>query len=238
MFSKDRWAETLQLFYDRTHVQLMTVKQSARNVLRKEQVLEIFKRKMCDIVGRADWKSLHSQPDASKVGKEFGVTAKAVRDIWTGRTWYRETLHLDPARPDARERLSKHVGRPKGSKDKKPRRQKESGIIGNVPISPPQITIDPTAQSIRRIVTVRDSLNGGSIATMQDGSDLGTATSVSFLDTSGILGLDALMSENYINYACAEFLDPFHDDWPFWTSKNEVDTVTPSFQVESTISQH
>ncbi len=60
----------------------MTAKQSARNVLTKEQMLDIFTRKICDV----DGKGLRSQPDANKVGRDFGVTPKAARDIWTGRT--------------------------------------------------------------------------------------------------------------------------------------------------------
>ena len=218
---------------------MVAFKHSARNVLRIGQVLEIFKRKMCDDVRSADGKTQHSLPDANKVGKEFGVSAKAVRDIWTSRTWYRETLPLDPARPDAQERLSKQVGRPKGSKDRKPRRQRETAIIANTPISLPQITVEPTTQFMQRIVTVRDSSKAGITGNMKDGSDQSMIASRSFLDASIFSGLDVSMPGNSKHFGCVEFSDPFHDDWPYWTSKNDVDTITntTSFQDESTIAQ-
>ena len=35
---------------------------------------------------------------ATSVGKMFNVNEKTIRDIWKGRTWEQETLHLDTAR--------------------------------------------------------------------------------------------------------------------------------------------
>ena len=58
-----------------------------------------------------------SASTATKVAVIYGVSEKAVRDIWTGRTWSRETWHLDTSRPL---RL-KTPGRPKGCRDTKPR---------------------------------------------------------------------------------------------------------------------
>ena len=61
---------------------------------------------------------------AVSVSRKYGVTEKAIRDIWTGRTWLKETgklgttvsLHL------------KKIGRPLGRKDAKPRKQRFSRI--------------------------------------------------------------------------------------------------------------
>ena len=55
---------------------------------------------------------------AAEVSKGYGVSEKAVRDIWTGRTWSRVTCHLDTSRPAH----FKTLGRPIGSKDTKPRK--------------------------------------------------------------------------------------------------------------------
>ena len=33
------------------------------------------------------------------VARSYGVSEKAVRDIWKGRTWLRETTRIDPGRP-------------------------------------------------------------------------------------------------------------------------------------------
>ena len=55
---------------------------------------------------------------AASVSKKYGVSEKAVRDIWTGRTWSKETWHLDTSRS----RPLKKMGRPVGRKDAKPRK--------------------------------------------------------------------------------------------------------------------
>ena len=59
-----------------------------------------------------------SNHGASKVCLSYGVSEKAVRDIWTGRTWAKETRHLGTSR-----RLEiRKMGRPTGCKDKQPRK--------------------------------------------------------------------------------------------------------------------
>ena len=57
---------------------------------------------------------------ATRLAKMYGVSEKAIRDIWTARTWARETWHLEPSR----DVVLKQAGRPKGSTDSKPRRTK------------------------------------------------------------------------------------------------------------------
>ena len=82
-----------------------------RNKPTKEQAVDIFRM-------RPDLKFLDA---AASVGRKFGVSEKTIRDIWSGRTWYKETLALDPCRPDARDRLRRKIGRPRGTKDSQPR---------------------------------------------------------------------------------------------------------------------
>ena len=62
---------------------------------------------------------------ASAVGELYGVSSKTVRDIWMGRTWYRETFFLEPNRADATEKFMRRIGRPKGAKDKASRKLKD-----------------------------------------------------------------------------------------------------------------
>ena len=57
---------------------------------------------------------------ATVVGKTYGVSEKAVRDIWSGRTWAKETWHLNPSRT----LVVKQTGRPKGSRDSRPRQKR------------------------------------------------------------------------------------------------------------------
>ena len=54
---------------------------------------------------------------ATSLGRAYTVSEKAVRDIWKGRTWAKETWHLDMNRP----LHIKKIGRPAGRKDSKPR---------------------------------------------------------------------------------------------------------------------
>ena len=79
--------------------------------LTEDRVLEIFKLK-------------DSSKSASLLGALHGVSEKTVRDIWTGRTWSMETQHLDTSRPI----VIKIAGRPKGSMDSKPRKQKGQSV--------------------------------------------------------------------------------------------------------------
>ena len=57
---------------------------------------------------------------ATKVADSYSVSEKAIRDIWTGRTWSTETHHLGTARTV----VQKQVGRPKGCRDQKPRKKR------------------------------------------------------------------------------------------------------------------
>jgi hypothetical protein len=50
---------------------------------------------------------------AAAVGISFGVSEKAIRDIWRGRTWVRETMHLDPASYATTVQMLRLPGRPK-----------------------------------------------------------------------------------------------------------------------------
>ena len=66
---------------------------------------------------------------AATLAKFYGVSPKTIRDIWIGRTWYRETYFLDASKPASSERLQKKPGRPLGAKDIKPRTKRHSSHI-------------------------------------------------------------------------------------------------------------
>ena len=74
------------------------------------------------------FQSKSSASSAVNLARVYGVSEKAVRDIWKGRTWSKETWHLDTSRPFQ----LKLTGRPKGCKDKKPRKKKEATICCEV----------------------------------------------------------------------------------------------------------
>ena len=79
-----------------------------RTVLTKADVIAIFQIKA-------------TLPSTTKVAKCYGVSEKTIRDVWTRRTWAAETWHLDPSSTlDMRQ-----PGRPLGSRDSKPRKQRQ-----------------------------------------------------------------------------------------------------------------
>ena len=75
--------------------------------LTQDQAIDIFNMKSSALT-------------AVKIAVSYGVSEKAVRDIWTGRTWSRETCHLDITRTV----VPKKVGRPIGRRDQKPRKKR------------------------------------------------------------------------------------------------------------------
>ena len=57
---------------------------------------------------------------ATTIARKYSVSEKAIRDIWTSRTWSKETWHLDPSRVVQ----AKQTGRPKGRADSRPRQKR------------------------------------------------------------------------------------------------------------------
>ena len=94
----------------------LAINSKPRAILTSEKAVEIFSRSL-----PSTGSSSAEKPHATSVAREYGISEKTVRDIWTGRTWSNETLHLDPQRP-ARE--AKPTGRPRGKKDTAPRKRK------------------------------------------------------------------------------------------------------------------
>ena len=65
---------------------------------------------------------------ATKVAHMYGVSEKAIRDIWTARTWATETWHLEPSR----ELVLRQAGRPKGRTNSKPRRTTCKNVVNRL----------------------------------------------------------------------------------------------------------
>jgi hypothetical protein len=89
---------------------------SRRAILTKQQAREIFGYKN----GQG---SESSHATSTFLSKKFNISSKAIRDIWTGRSWLDATFdmwNIDDRPP------RKVVGRPKGRKDTKPRKCKSA----------------------------------------------------------------------------------------------------------------
>mmetsp|Transcript_13597 Transcript_13597/g.37632 ORF Transcript_13597/g.37632 Transcript_13597/m.37632 type:complete len:230 (-) Transcript_13597:56-745(-) len=87
---------------------------SKRCVLTKKDAVEIFLLKDED----------NSHAASVVIAAKYNVSPKAIRDIWSGRSWLKATEKLWN-----KSDLPKHnpVGRPKGKKDSKPRQLKPCG---------------------------------------------------------------------------------------------------------------
>ena len=204
-----------------------------RTVLSKSEVIEIFKLKHTQGIFGLERNAVSSQ----FVGKMFHVSSKTVRDIWVGRTWYRTTYPLDPTREDFRERFSRQPGRPKGSKDSRPRSRKpqtihsssvsESNFDSNLPgqvlcslldesscVNPDQIP--PSS------IDIEASPCEGKVIDASDDSTSSEKANSPF----GLMD-DVVVDMHWTHRSpstpefldCAElcqFVDPFHDDWQHW----------------------
>ena len=118
-----------------------------RAALTAQQVREIFHSRIPPngLLGSSARFSVSSR--SVEVSRRFGVSPKAVRDIWNRRTWSRVTSTMqmisdaEAAQQEERcyavqetqktigcESHLKKVGRPRGSKDSKPRRRRLNGV--------------------------------------------------------------------------------------------------------------
>ena len=66
----------------------------------------------------AIFKMKSSSKMATEIAAAYGLNEKTVRDIWKGRTWAKETFHLDATRS----LQIKKKDRPAGCKDSRPRK--------------------------------------------------------------------------------------------------------------------
>ena len=174
---------------------------------------------------------------ALTVASKYGVSAKVVRDIWNARTWYRETLALQPLRADVYERSAKAFGRPKGAKDRKPRKRLNIKFIQFNSANKQNATPCDSSAMQAKAATKR-SINKKISAVQTSGTipksnptqhkqfgstsicreiQLQTLSNhASQIDMSNVLSLGA-GGEQGSGYSAAEdFGDPFHDDWPHW----------------------
>ena len=86
------------------------------------------------------YKLKNTAASAMSVARVFNVGEKTVRDVWKGRTWAKETWHLDTARP----LTLKRAGRPAGSKDLKPRKKRR--VAYSLPTSESEPGVPDTLQ--------------------------------------------------------------------------------------------
>ena len=121
-----------------------------RAILTSRQAMDIFRLSL-PAAGR---------PTATAVAREYGVSEKAVRDIWTARTWADDTSLLDPRRPP---RPFRPTGRPLGRLDAGPRRGRE-GVRAAKPRRPAKTEPGPAGDVVLGAGPDVPRLPGGSAA--------------------------------------------------------------------------
>lgn len=170
-----------------------------RAILTDEQAQTIYRHKP-GTASKRGVKVGTFQDRAAALAKMYGISVKTVRDIWIGRTWYRATYHLDTSRAPTIDRLLKKSGRPKGSKDSKPR--------------------------VRKVNFQNAESSDVDVIKLEKPETNNYQAEFSKLDPFSIpLSAD----DTFCEVRSEQFEDPFHDDWAFWTKKAELeaDSISP-----------
>ncbi len=197
-----------------------------RSILTKEHAQIIFKLKpSCSISEKGNVQAL---------ANTYGVSAKTVRDIWIGRTWYKVTYELDKGKPIASERLLKKPGRPKGSKDFKPRSKKM------LQTEPESREHQYTQFTVHRPVLTAVSSANNAIASLgrkkSENTELLLSNKSETLNSppQESLAVDVCSRTNSPRQphvdglgAVPEFKDPVHDDWRFGRSSSGIQGSVP-----------
>lgn len=187
-------------------------------VLTAIQAREIFIKRPKDFSQRSDLEI--------RLAETYQVSIKTINDIWEGRTWYKETFDLDAEKPISYERLSKRKGRPKGSKDLKPRKAKVLVDISSFqpdhnPQTKPVMNHKQSKREARSLHILETAASGTVERTAQKpraavGTDFSAATPMT----------NSQAKENPTRQSRAPdelqaIDDPFHDDWPHWSRASQ-----------------
>jgi hypothetical protein len=183
-----------------------------RAILTEDQAVQIFTLNMAHKVNM-DGQSI----SATAIANTFGVSEKAVRDIWKGRTWQRETMHLNS---DCKQRscILKMPGRPKGSK--------------SLQHSDSRHTITPGIQI--KMMKLKGTQNHAMSTGVSKSEAKRETPSPTTAPTGSFIIEDSLSSQVLLlSFSSPNPLlcfpeaeqplpghsredDPFHDDWPHW----------------------
>ncbi len=204
-----------------------------RAILTDDQARAIFKCKPSSIS--------NDRCKVALLAKMYGVSAKTVRDIWVGRTWYWATYSLDLTKPISTERLQRKLGRPRGAKDSKPRSRKLHPDSEEIEKSAPAVCRSSAIKKDQKCLTVKTGAShGGCLASSSSivrwpipsddkGFALSSADIISSNPPTVALAAKAVPAsaqtwhEALIHDSTStEFVDPFHNDWPFWPKEKDT----------------
>ena len=212
-----------------------------RAVLSSDQAVDIFKVHLSN----QSLKYKNDKKSSTQVASAYGVSEKTVRDIWSGRTWFHELIHLDPARAATVSARLRPPGRPRikqmieesssgysSTNAMEGVRTKPGSQMAECPQfqNPPMLMIDTAVASFA-------SANGNTaFASQLINQDAGvfetSPSAIPSLDDHRLLACTVIGAECF---AAAEVAplpvssstdDPFHDDWDYWLAKGgDVDSA-------------
>ena len=109
--------------------------QKQRAILTEQQAVDIFRI-------LADGSVPLMVSSATFVANQYGINERTVRDIWKQRTWFHATCFLAQGSTSI---VKKRMGRPIGSKDTRPRKQKLARtIVSTDSIHSPTLACSPS----------------------------------------------------------------------------------------------
>ena len=205
----------------------------ARAILTAEQAVKIYEIKLANHTAT---KSQILSP--GKVARAFGVSEKAVRDIWNGRTWLRETTRLSTPGFGMEERRSL-TGLPhcpelrSASKDlcsddcMLHRTTMEFNAGPN--LTPEHISVQTSTAAGQNVHGWWDAVKTTDIAdgncSPSHSAPFATKTTtgpVAAIQYQCCSGRSLLADEVTPLPVSSREDDPFHDDWRYWSAKGSV----------------
>ena len=209
-----------------------------RAILTAEQAIKIFEIKLSN-------QTATKIQSSTNVARAFGVSEKTVRDIWKGRTWLREIMHLDPARAAMATQL-RPPGRPRqkfqpsgegatrsNSGCGQPSRNNPAARrVLSLTETPASITSAPTHSGFMFMdilklgiaqATEADTVDSyhHSLALSTDCKVHGLDFGGDFVQAFGNTTLLLSVMEAPPLPASSRADDPFHDDWRYWPKKED-----------------
>ena len=208
-----------------------------RAILTAEQAIKIFKIKLSN---QTATKSQILSP--CNVARLFGVSEKAVRDIWKGRTWLRETMHLDPARivmaarlrPPGRPRLNLQVANASTELPSMDQVLQRADGYRHPGKNVEQISRSPspgtavlmsisTLSKPEDVLEFRDNMQTTSLSKDLCSDD---AATIDLFDFSSLRSW-SVEEEAAPLPESSRIDDPFHDDWRYWPKLEETRGESP-----------
>ena len=189
-------------------------KNKSRAVLSSKQVQEIFEHKRRNMNATSSSEKI-SSPVLAKI---YGVGEKTIRDIWNGRTWFRETSNYEKMRSSKtcelnspsyrRKEANKHADMQFQKKCRGQARPKAIPCIKTD--ASPKTTFDKCSE--RNDVAIGCMVQGWLDHTQPQTASIHAATWLAAICMEHDQGLTTSQ----------EFVDPFHNDWAYWPKVSEL----------------